>query len=306
MKHTIKLLGLFVLLAVVFSSCVSVQIRSSLTSVIAGGSISLRVSGSDVEVSVSSTPDGMGTVASGTFVSSRGLLSVDPRENALFLYVIARSMKDNKTDTIQIRVVTVDSVSVTPAAGTATAGRTLQFASQVTGTNNPDRNVTWRVASSADGLGGVSSGTTINSSGLLSVAREEPNSVVYVSATSSIDVSKRAVVPVNIVVPTVTSVTVTPENPILIRGASFQFTATVIGQYDPDTTVTWRVSSTASGTGAVAEGTVINAQGQLTVAPNETASTLFIFATSTYDSTKIGRVMTFDILGVPTQPPPAQ
>jgi hypothetical protein len=54
------------------------------------------------------------------------------------------------------------------------------------------------------------------------------------------------------------------------------------------TAVTWRVSSNASGTGAVAPRTTINANGLLTVAPNEWSPTLYVFATSAADPTKTG------------------
>ncbi|MCL2229671.1 MAG: hypothetical protein FWC01_01100 [Treponema sp.] len=304
MKQNFKFLGLLIVItAVVFASCASVvRIRSDITSVIAGGMVNLRVSGSDLEVKVSSTPDGSGPVAAGTFVSSRGLLTVDPRETALFLYVIARSTKEEKSDTMQIRVVTVDSVVISPASGaTAVASRTLQLSAQVTGNNNPDRNVTWKVGSNNDGTGSVTAGTAINNNGLLTVAREETFRTLFVTATSSIDTSKSSTVLINIVVPTVTGVTVTPTLPTLQKGTSFQFQAVVVGLHEPSQAVTWRVSSNAAGTGAVAEGTFINASGLLTVAAAEPAATLFITATSVFDPTKSGSVVTFDIQAAPAQ-----
>jgi hypothetical protein len=63
-----------------------------------------------------------------------------------------------------------------------------------------------------------------------------------------------------------------------------------MGNYNPDSTVTWRVSSNAAGTGAVASGTMINANGLLTVAANETATTLYVIATSVADTSKSGSV----------------
>jgi hypothetical protein len=64
--------------------------------------------------------------------------------------------------------------------------------------------------------------------------------------------------------------------------------ATVTGTNNPATTVTWRVSSNAAGTGAVRAGTTINANGLLTVASNETATTLHVIATSTADPGRSG------------------
>jgi uncharacterized repeat protein (TIGR02543 family) len=58
-----------------------------------------------------------------------------------------------------------------------------------------------------------------------------------------------------------------------------QFSATVIGDNNPPQTVSW----TVTGGG---DGTSINSAGVLTVADNETAGSLIVTATSTFDTTK--------------------
>jgi len=54
-----------------------------------------------------------------------------------------------------------------------------------------------------------------------------------------------------------------------------------------NTAVTWRVSSNAAGTATnFAPSTTINANGRLTVAPNEWNPTLWVFATSVEDPSR--------------------
>jgi len=69
---------------------------------------------------------------------------------------------------------------------------------------------------------------------------------------------------------------------------TLQLQATVTGANNPSTAVTWKVSSNAAGTGSIAPGTGINANGLLTVAPNEFSTTLYITATSVADPTRSG------------------
>ncbi|MDR2609988.1 MAG: Ig-like domain-containing protein, partial [Clostridiales Family XIII bacterium] len=82
--------------------------------------------------------------------------------------------------------------------------------------------------------------------------------------------------------PTVTSVTVTPDEVSVVKGESRTFTAEVEGTNDPVQTVDWSVSGNSSA------DTTISAGGLLTVAADETATSLTVTATSTCDDTKSG------------------
>jgi len=84
----------------------------------------------------------------------------------------------------------------------------------------------------------------------------------------------------------VIAVTISPSSHATLTNRNVQFHATVTGINNPNTAVTWRVSSNAAGTGAVAPRTVINANGLLTVAPNEWSPNLFVFAASVADPAK--------------------
>ena len=77
------------------------------------------------------------------------------------------------------------------------------------------------------------------------------------------------------------TVTVTPTNPTVQKGNTQTFSAVVAGTNGPAQTVTWSVLGSVSGTS-------IDSAGVLTVAEDETASTLTITATSTVDSSKSG------------------
>ncbi|MCL2211493.1 MAG: hypothetical protein FWB95_06195, partial [Treponema sp.] len=69
-------------------------------------------------------------------------------------------------------------------------------------------------------------------------------------------------------------------------GNTQQFTAIVRGNNNPSSSVTWKVSSNAAGTGSVAS--TISSNGLLTIAANETITTLYVIATSTVDTSVSG------------------
>jgi len=82
--------------------------------------------------------------------------------------------------------------------------------------------------------------------------------------------------------PTVTSVTVNPDNVSVNKGKTQQFEAAVSGSNNPDQTVTWTV------TGNISRGTNINEDGILTIADDEIATPLTVIATSTVNTDKNG------------------
>ena len=84
------------------------------------------------------------------------------------------------------------------------------------------------------------------------------------------------------VIPAVLSVTVSPASVNVQKGATHQFSATVIVEGGAAETVSWSVS------GQALVATNINSTGLLTVAAAETAQTFTVTATSTEDITKSG------------------
>ena len=80
--------------------------------------------------------------------------------------------------------------------------------------------------------------------------------------------------------PAITSVTVSPSTATVVKGNSSQFTAAVVNTGFAPKEVIWTVE------GGADAGTVISNTGLLSVSPNETATSLTVKATSSFDSTK--------------------
>lgn len=83
---------------------------------------------------------------------------------------------------------------------------------------------------------------------------------------------------------TVSTVTVSPATASVAKGASKVFTATVAGEGAVSNGVLWSVAGSA----AVKAGTKIDESGNLTIASNETNTSLTVTATSKQDGTKTG------------------
>lgn len=83
---------------------------------------------------------------------------------------------------------------------------------------------------------------------------------------------------------TVSTVTVDPATATVAKGASKQFAAAVTGDGAVSNGVVWSVAGSA----AVKTGTKIDENGTLTIASNETNTTLTVTATSKQDGTKSG------------------
>ena len=79
---------------------------------------------------------------------------------------------------------TVTSVIVSPNPATVQTGGTQQFTATVSGTNNPVQTVSWSLS------GAEKPGTSISTSGLLTVAADETAATLTVTATSTVDATK--------------------------------------------------------------------------------------------------------------------
>lgn len=83
---------------------------------------------------------------------------------------------------------------------------------------------------------------------------------------------------------TVSTVTVSPATATVAKGANKAFTASVAGEGAVTNNVLWSVA----GTSALKAGTAIDASGILTIASNETNTSLTVTATSKQDGSKTG------------------
>jgi formylglycine-generating enzyme required for sulfatase activity len=122
----------------------------------------------------------------GTTISDRGLLTVAANEISVSLIVRATSTVDTskyRMATVTITTpITVSGVTVSPATVHVVKGGTQSFSATVTGTGSPAQTVTWAVNGST--------GTTINTGGVLTVAVGETVTSLTVTATSTVDTSK--------------------------------------------------------------------------------------------------------------------
>jgi len=189
-------------------------------------------------------------------------------------FIIITSCDENPTENATVR-----GVEVTPSVAFVSTGQTKQFTATVHGVNNPPTTVLWLVT------GENSNETTIDNTGLLSVASDETALELVVTATSVYDPTKSDFASVTITdrVPTVERVEVTPDYAEVLKGTTFQFNAEVIGEYDPPQTVLWTVTGGVSGT------SIHMTTGLLTVSANEpTFKVLTVRANSAMDATVYG------------------
>jgi len=272
----------------------SVVLSTAATSVVAGGNVKLsafvagQAPNQNLTYSVGSRSDGTGPVVAGSAIAADGTLTVAAAETASSLYVKAQSNSDATKSAIQeIKIVTVTSVTVSADGGTARVlrGGTLKFTAAVAGNNNPGQNVTWKVSANAAGTAAVADGTSIAADGTLTVAAAEVVATLYVTATSAVDTTKSG--SLSVVIPTVTSVTVSPVNPQIKRGDGVTFTVRVQGTGNPSQNVTWKLD----GVGGTTSATTITSNGMLIVSTAETLSGLIVTATSVDDPSKFGTTM---------------
>jgi len=103
--------------------------------------------------------------------------------------------------------VAVTDLTVNPSNTTVTKGQNCQFIATVNGYGNPSQSVTWRV------IGGEN-GTSISSTGLLTIAANESATSFSVIATSTVDTSKNGSATITVYVPDTHSM-------VLINGGTF-------------------------------------------------------------------------------------
>lgn len=84
--------------------------------------------------------------------------------------------------------------------------------------------------------------------------------------------------------PVVDSVTISPQGAVVNKGDGILLSATVTGQYNPSTEVTWSIE------GEVSEGTTIASDGFLVVDKNETAASFGVMAKSKQDGGKAAAI----------------
>jgi len=189
---------------------------------------------------------------------------------------LAFSACDNGTEPEPVNpTATVTGVTVTPKTSTSVEkGKSIEFDVEVKGTGNYSQDVDWSIVEP-----GKHADTSIDANGKLTVASAETLTKLTVKATSTADSTKSGTIEVQVYeagqLPTVASVTVTPPTATVAKGGYQEFSPTVAGTNNPAQTVIWSIVQTNKNA-----ATIIDTDGRLIVAANETLNSLTVKATS--------------------------
>ncbi|GHT53622.1 hypothetical protein AGMMS49982_17020 [Bacteroidia bacterium] len=222
-----------------------------------------------------------GTRLEGASFSGNNLSKLYAAEATGTYYVRVYAQAGSTLKISEVTTPTVQDVKIIASNGMSVQkGGTHKFEAYVTVLGGAAQTVTWSLAGST-----VSS---IATDGTLTVNAGETATTLIVTATSTVDPSKKS------------TVTVTPTSDPLVavvldlkvvstasvaKGSTRQFEVMVIVQGGAAQTVTWSVSGGITGT------SINPSSGLLTVAAAETAPTLTVTATSTVDASKTGVIL---------------
>ena len=168
----------------------------------------------------------------------------------------------------------VEKITVQNDTKYVTKGTTSAFTVDVDYYGDGYDSITWSVIDNAK------AGTTINQSGVLTVAADETAETIIVRATSTKDntvYGEKAMTILDTPL-SIDRVEINPKTKTVVYGGQFQFSANAVGTASP--AVIWSIS------GANKSGTTIDENGVLTVAADETTTSITVTATSVYDNTK--------------------
>lgn len=173
-----------------------------------------------------------------------------------------------------VKLVNLKSFNVASAAGTQLANVTIQPESD-------DVSQNWVMEDTGDGYvrfkkAGTELYMAINAS-------INPNPAILWAWEEGKDDKSWKIEKAAVAAPTIESVSIDPESVAMQTGNSQQFTATVTGSSGAPVTVNWELEGNQSA------GTKISRTGLLTVAADETASSLTVRATSTFDAGKVAK-----------------
>ena len=181
----------------------------------------------------------------------------------------------------------INSVKIYSQSTTVKQGDNLQFISKINGSNVSTVDVIWSISGNTD------SNTTISDKGILSVSLNEKAKQITVTATSVADNTKSASVTITIeeIVPVINGIAITPSVASTVCGQSCQFNAVVFGFYNPSQSVIWSISGNKS------PNTMIDSNGLLKIADNETSKQITVKAVSSADKT-ITASVTVDVMQI--------
>ncbi|WP_157264669.1 Ig-like domain-containing protein [Paenibacillus oryzisoli] len=267
----------------------SVTVTPGTASVVQGGSKTLTVAVDAVGGAASTVTWTSSDVTNKVTVNSSGNVTV-AADAALGDYTItATSTVDNSkigTATIKVILPTVNSVLVSPVRATILQGGSRQFAAVVDAVGGTAATVTWTSSDVADKV-------AVSSTGNVTVAADATPGVYTITATSTVDTSKKGTTTVTVTAaPAINSVTVSPSTASVVQGGSKNLTAAVDAVGGAAQTVTWTSSD-------VTNKVTVNSSGKVTVAADAPLGDYTITATSTVNTSKKGTA-TITVTAPPT------
>jgi uncharacterized protein YjdB len=181
------------------------------------------------------------------------------------------SKKGTATITVTAMPPAVNSVIVTPSIASVEQGGSKQLTATVDAVGGAATTVTWTSSNAK---------MTVDSAGNVSVAADATPSDYTITATSTVDSSKKGTATITVTAaPAINSVTVSPSTASVVQGGSKQLTASVDAVGGAATTVTWTSSD---------DNVVVYSTGNVTVAADTTPGDYTIAATSAVNSGKKG------------------
>lgn len=226
--------------------------------------------------------------ATNTTVDSNGVVTIGADETAkTFVVRAASSAKPEVYDASVIiieddasKIPLVDSVEVKPKEMTIAPGSFAMLNAEVTGVNDPSRDIIWTVEA-------ISENTQISSDGILVIGNDEPDGEIYITARSAQDYTKFDKVTYSVdstasKAQQVLDIIVKPQDSVVVRPNIVAFEAKVLGINLQNIEVNWSVQKNAS------NFTSIKANGVLDIASEESATAIIVLATSKLDTTKFG------------------
>lgn len=168
-------------------------------------------------------------------------------------------------------------IDISPEAVTVAPGSVISYNVAVDTIGDLSQEVTWSIK------GNDAPGTNITPDGILYIADDETSKLITVRATSILDSSKygRATVAVDKEAPLTTLVTgvkILPNNAEVIRGRSMRFQAICTGVNLVNQNIRWSLQGNNN------LDTILDQNGTLFVAKEESASVLIVTATSMADT----------------------
>ncbi|NQX63727.1 Ig-like domain-containing protein, partial [Paenibacillus qinlingensis] len=256
----------------------SVAVTPGTASMIQGGSKNLTVAVDAVGGAATTVTWTSSDVTNKVTVDSAGNVNVAADAGLGNYTITATSTVDNSkigTATITVILPTVNSVLVSPIRATVLQGGSKQFAAVVDAVGGTPTTVTW---TSSD----VANKVTVSSTGNVTVAADAVPGVYTITATSTVDNSKKGTAPVTVTAtPAINSVTVSPTTASVAQGGSKNLTATVDAVGGAAATVTWTSSD-------ITNKVTVNSSGKVTVAADAALGDYTITATSTFNNSKKG------------------